>query len=170
LLIGQADLGCIVPQPVSFDLVSVVTDMVQDFQLLAAEESRQLVLAAPAECVVTVDKANLRQNLHNLLTNALKHGEGDLNVRVQACGKTASLLIVNRVARARPASSVALGLGLRVVAALVRLEPELRFQRRKARSYYAIRLVLPRSATAQSGSSSQLKDSVAADRDDEFVI
>lgn len=143
LLIGQADRGCIVPRSAVFDLVGVVTDMVQDFRLLAAEESRQLILDAPGECCVRTDKSNLRQIIHNLLTNALKHGSGHLHVRVRRHARIASLVIANRITGRESAIQGTLGLGLRVVEALVRLDPEMRVHRRKGQAYYVVRLVIP---------------------------
>lgn len=143
LLIARADQGRVLVQPVACNLRAVVTEVVEDFQLLAAEECRQFVLVCPADCWVRTDVRHLRQIIHNLLTNALKHGAGDFKVRVKASGTRCSLLIANRLKQASRMPEPTLGLGLRVVAALLRLEPENRYQRRCGRSNYTVRLVFP---------------------------
>jgi len=86
----------------------------------------------------------VRQVAHALLTNALKHGSGDLTVRVKRSGKFAALMVSNR-ATGIPASPTepTLGLGLRVVAALLKLEPELRLNRRHGAGYHVVRLLVP---------------------------
>ena len=49
--------------------------------------------------------------------------------------------MVNRVIQAQAASTVTLGIGLRVVAALLKLEGGIRFQLRRSPRLYAVRLV-----------------------------
>jgi hypothetical protein len=57
-------------------------------------------------------------------------------------GKFAVLLVGNPASRNGNSES-ALGLGLRVVAALLRIEPELQFQRWHGQRYHLARLLLP---------------------------
>src|SRR5258708_5432411 len=83
----------------------------------------------------------LVQIIHNLLSNVLKHGVGDLIVRVRRRGGLACLTIAHSMERARAATSTTSGLGLRVVGVLVRLDPQVRFQRRQAASYYLVRML-----------------------------
>jgi hypothetical protein len=71
----------------------------------------------------------------------LKHGSGDLTVRVKRSGKFAALLVSNRASRT-DAAEPTLGLGLRVVAALLRLEPAMRLQRRHGSNYHVARLLV----------------------------
>jgi signal transduction histidine kinase len=141
LLIARAQQGQVVVHPRPIDLVAVVTDIVQDFRILAQEHGRQLVFTGPPHRRIIADEPHLRQIIHNLLTNAFKHGEGELRVRVKDKGAGSSLLLVNRVAPAQAASAAALGIGLRVVAALLSLEGGIRFQRRRSARIYAVRLV-----------------------------
>ena len=141
LLIARAEQGRVAAHPRSIDLIAVVTDIVQDFRILAQEHGRELRFTAQSCRNITADESHLRQILHNLLTNAFKHGEGDLRVRVKATGSGACLLIANRVPQAQAASSVALGIGLRVVAALLKLEGGVRFQIRRSPQLYVVRLV-----------------------------
>ena len=138
LLIARAGQGRVAAQPLCLNLKATVTDVVQDFQMLAVEEKRNFTLIAPDECWVTADMGHLRQIIHNLLTNALKHGDGDLTVRVKCLGDRAVLFVANFVTFKEPNST--LGLGLRVVEALLRLEPEIHFRRRRGNGYYAARV------------------------------
>lgn len=142
LLIARAEQGRIVATRSVFNLADAVKEVVEDFQLLAAEEDRQLILKSCAACWVSADPRHVRQIVHTLLTNALKHGSGTLTVRVKREGRRAVLLVGNPARRAR-ATEPTLGLGLRVVAALLGLEPELRLHRRHTGRYHVARLLMP---------------------------
>lgn len=142
LLIARADQGRLVATSSVFNLTTTVAEIVEDFQLLAAEQDRHLTLKSVPECWAASDPRHLRQIAHTLLTNALKHGNGDLSVRVKCEGRSAVLLVANQVAHnAKPEAT--LGLGLRVVAALLRLEPAIQLQRRRGPSYHVARLLIP---------------------------
>ena len=143
LLIARAEQGRLLPMRTVFDFSAAVTEVVGDFQLLAAEQDRKFTLHADAGCWVSADARHLRQITHTLLTNALKHGRGDLTVRLKRHPHTAVLLVTNRMNRSANQEST-LGLGLRVVAALLRLEPDVQLQRRSGNDYYATKLCLPR--------------------------
>jgi signal transduction histidine kinase len=142
LFIARAEQGRVSAMRSVFNLSTAVQEVVEDFQLLAAEQKRHFTCQATADCWIAADPRHLRQILHNLLTNALKHGDGDLTVRVKPRGKSAVLLVGNR-ARRTETTEPALGLGLRVVAALLKLEPDLHWQRRHGRQYHLARLRVP---------------------------
>ena len=142
LLIARAEQGRLMAMRSVFNLSTTVAEVVEDFQLLAAEQNRQFTLKSVPECWVAADPRHVRQIAHALLTNALKHGGGDLTVRVKRTGKFAALVVSNRASHTNPAEPT-LGLGLRVVAALLRLEPELRLQRRHGGGYHVARLLVP---------------------------
>jgi signal transduction histidine kinase len=142
LLIARAEQGRVMPMRSVFDFSAAVTEVVGDFQLLAAEQSRRFTLQSDNDCWVSADPRHLRQITHTLLTNALKHGSGDLIVRLKRHPHRAVLLVSNRVSRTTNPEST-LGLGLRVVTALLRLEPDVRLQRRRGNSYYTTLLRIP---------------------------
>jgi len=142
LLIARAEQGRLLPMRSVFNFSAAAAEVVGDFQLLAAEQNRKFTLLADQDCWVSADPRHLRQITHTLLTNALKHGSGDLTVRLKRRSRFAVLLVSNRVNRA-PDRESTLGLGLRVVAALLRLEPELRLQRRHGKSQYTTLLRMP---------------------------
>lgn len=143
LFIARAERGRVPAQPTIFNLTVAVRDVVEDFQLLATDQGRRFTMLAPPECWVSADVRHLRQIIHNLLTNALKHGRGDLTVRVRSRAGQASLLLLNHTRRKSETDLDTLGLGLRVVEALLRQEPEILYRRRRGKSYYAARLCLP---------------------------
>ena len=142
LLIARAEQGRLTAMRSVFNLSAAVAEVVEDFQLLAAEQDRRLTLNPAAECWASADPRHLRQIAHTLLTNALKHGSGDLTVRVKRERRHAVLLVANRVKPGADTEST-LGLGLRVVAALLHLEPDMKFQRRHGQGYHVARLLLP---------------------------
>lgn len=142
LLIARAEQGRLTAMRSVFNLMPAAEEVVEDFRLLAAEQGRELVFKCETDCWVSADPRHLRQIAHTLLTNALKHGTGNLMVRVKPTGKFAALLVANRANRSG-SSEPTLGLGLRVVAALLRLEPELQLQRRLGATYHVARLLVP---------------------------
>lgn len=142
LLIARAEQGRVMAMRSVFNFSAAMAEVVEDFQLLAVEQNRQLTLISKGECWVSADPRHVQQIAHNLLTNALKHGSGNLTVRVRRNGKFAVLLISNRMTET-PAPEPTLGLGLRVVAALLGLEPEMRLQRRHGKNYHVARLLVP---------------------------
>lgn len=143
LLLARAEQGRLTAQREPCDLAAVVADLVEDFALLAREENRRLMRISPASAWVMADARHLRQVVHNLLSNALKHGQGDFWVRVRQCRARAALSIINRVEFCTLDLDRSLGLGLRVVAVLLRLDSDVRFQRRRGLAYHAVRLSFP---------------------------
>jgi signal transduction histidine kinase len=143
LLIARAEQGRVMATPTVFNLAETIREVVEDFQLLAAEQNRVLTLKSCPNCWVSADPRHVRQITHTLLTNALKHGSGELTVRLKPEGKSAALLVANPTSR-DGTTEPTLGLGLRVVAALLRLEPGLVLQRRHTRHYHVARFLVPR--------------------------
>jgi len=142
LLIARAERGRVMTMRSVFNFSRTMAEVIEDFQMLAAEQNRRFTLKAIPDCWVSADPHHVRQIAHNLLTNALKHGDGDLTVRLKRRGSLVVLTVGNRARRANAAEPT-LGLGLRVVAALLRLEPGLRLQRRHRGSYYVTCLLMP---------------------------
>jgi two-component sensor histidine kinase len=92
---------------------------------------------------VLTDPKHARQILHNLFTNALKHGQGNIQVRLAPRHGRFVLIIANGL---RPRSSPqleTLGLGLRVVGTLIGLQPEIKYRRRCGTRDYLVRLSFP---------------------------
>jgi signal transduction histidine kinase len=142
LLIARAEQGRVAATRSVFNLSEAAGEVVEDFRLLAAEQNRHLALTSCADCWISADPRHVRQIVHTLLTNALKHGRGNLSVRVRCTGKSAVLLVGNPCSGAVTAEPT-LGLGLRVVEVLLKLEPEMKLRRRHTRTYHVARLSAP---------------------------
>jgi signal transduction histidine kinase len=143
LLIAKADQGRLVWERSPVELSDLLEDVVRDFRLLAEAESRELHLAATAPCWVNLDPRYGKQILHTLLTNALVHGQGAIRIQLSLRGRHARLVILNDV-RNRPApAALTLGLGLRVVRALVALPGNLTFRQRQDARRHLSRLLFP---------------------------
>lgn len=143
LFIAKAEQGRLKLSPRRLDLAETVAEVAEDFSLLAEAQQRRVVIKKlRAQLPVNADPKYTRQIIHNLLSNALKHGQGDIVLKLagrQSCAVT----IFNRTRAESAAHPETLGLGLRVVGSLLQLQPELRSRRRQGRNYYAARLVFP---------------------------
>jgi signal transduction histidine kinase len=143
LLIAKAEQGRLKLQLRTFDLAQLVTDVAEDFALLAQEKNRTVRLYPMRPSPVRSDPKYARQILHNLFTNALKHGQGNVRVRLTERQGRLILIIANGL---RPRSSPqpeTLGLGLRVVDTLLGLQPEIKYRRRAGSRDYLVRLSFP---------------------------
>ena len=143
LLIAKAEQGRLTLQPRPFNLAALVADVAEDFSLLAEEQGRRVALQGSSCCAVVADQKHVRQITHNLLANALKHGHGDIHVKLSGNGRGRALTILNQVRREPTPSDETLGLGLRVVDTLLRLQPGVKCARRRGRHYFAVRLAFP---------------------------
>lgn len=143
LFIARAERGYVATDRKTFNFTELVKDVFEDFKLVAAEQNRDCTLTATGQLWVTADARHLRQIIHNLLTNALKHGREKMQVRVNPRRGRIVLLIANGISPKSETERETLGLGLRVVAALLKLEPEIRYHRRQGHGYYIARLSLP---------------------------
>lgn len=143
LLIAKADQGRLKVQPRQLDLAQLLMDVAEDFTLLAQEDGRAVRMPPLASGQVLADAKHTRQILHNLFTNALKHGQGDLRVRLVHRRDRLVLTIANWLRSPASPQPEALGLGLRVVETLLHLQPELHCSRRRNARGYVVRLSFP---------------------------
>lgn len=142
VLMTKAEQGRLVLNARPFDLSAMILDVSEDFSLLAQEAERRVRFQSPSEeCRITADPKYMQQIIHNLLTNALKHGQGDIQLRLVRRGERARLTIANRVRREPAPSAETFGLGLRVVDRLLHLQPDIRHLRRRGRTYYAAQFI-----------------------------
>ena len=154
LLIAKAEQRRLVLTPEVFNLGLVVGEIVEDFQLLARDQNRDVVSETVGDSMVRADPKYLRQIVHNLMANSLKYGAGSWRVRVKGHGRSVRLTIANRVAHRPQTSDQTLGLGLRVVKTLIQLQPEVTYTARQRARYYAVQLRFPvvEAAGRESGS------------------
>jgi len=143
LLIAKAEQGRLKLQPRSLELAQLVLDVVEDFSLLAEEAGRTVRLSPMAGGAVLADSKYTRQMLHNIFTNALKHGQGDIRVKLAHQHDCLVLTISNWLRAPTSPQPEALGLGLRVVETLLSLQPAVKCRRRRNPRGYAVRLSFP---------------------------
>jgi signal transduction histidine kinase len=143
LLIAKADQGRLKLQVCVFDLAQLVTDVAEDFALLAQDNDRLVRLRPMRPSPVESDPKHARQILHNLFTNALKHGQGDIHVRLTPRSSHFVLIIANGLMPRSSPQPETLGFGLRVVDTLLSLQPGIKCRRRCGMRDYLVRLVFP---------------------------
>lgn len=147
LVVAQAEQGRLELAIEVFALKPYLTDMLEPFSRLALTENRQLVWSCPDHVVVAADRGALKQIIFNLLNNALKHGVGNIQLRVRATGNRLRLVVGNRTAPIPQQPATGLGIGLRLVSAFAQQMPGTKFHFRRG-AYFWSRLVLP---TSQNG-------------------
>jgi signal transduction histidine kinase len=143
LLIAKADQGRLKLQLRTFDLAQLVADVTEDFALLAQENDRTVRLVPMRPSPILADLKHTRQILHNLFTNALKHGQGNIHVRLRQQSGNFVLLIANGLRTRSTPQPETLGLGLRVVDTLLSLQPGIKCRRRSGSRDYLVRLTFP---------------------------
>lgn len=112
LLLATAEQGRLAVRRERVPLNGIVTDLIEDYARLAADQHRTIAQQiAPAE--VDTDPRQVRQLLHILLNNALRHGEGMISVAIAPTAEGGvTCTIVNRIGSSAPA--LGHGLGLRI--------------------------------------------------------
>ncbi len=146
LLIAKAGQRRLAWNVEAFDLSAVLREVVKDFDLLATADNRKLELRAEPGCRVGTDARYCKQILHALLTNALIHGRDAIQIRLSRRGGRVRLLMVNSLRASPTRSELTLGLGLRVVKALVSQQPALRFRQHHGTRLHATGLTFPAAA------------------------
>ena len=147
LTIARAEQGRLELQPEAVELKEFLADTLELFSRLAAADGRRLLWSCPEGIVVQADRSTLKQILFNLLSNALKHGEQDILLRVRQRSRRVSLLVGNQTAARTPNSKQGLGIGLRLVQALVNQMKPTRLGIRH-HQFFWVRLWLPASENA----------------------
>src|SRR5439155_1011951 len=82
LLLSQAESGQLALQKDRLDLVSLVRDVVDQFQIPAEAQQLRLEADLPPACHVDADRVQIQRMLSNLLSNAVKYTPNGGSVRV----------------------------------------------------------------------------------------
>jgi signal transduction histidine kinase len=143
LLIAKAEQGRLVLQRQAVDAAALVNEVAEDYRLLAEEEGRTVQVRARAISPIQADPKYLRQIIHSLLTNALKHGERGVHVWVAEGGGRVRVGVANAMRTVAVSQDQTLGLGLRVVRSLLLLHVEARYRVRQGPKYYAAQFDFP---------------------------
>ncbi len=163
LLIAKAEQRRLILNPRAFDLAQLVVDVAEDFALLAQEDGRVVRLMCRTPAPVLADPKYVRQIIHNFFTNTLKHGQGDIRIKVLGRGRDSVLTVSNWLRSGSSMQPETLGLGLRVVDTLLGLQPELKYQRRRGVRCYVVRLSFPAGKISDRGDSSVTRNAAAHD-------
>jgi signal transduction histidine kinase len=139
LLIARAEQGHLRPNSIRFDLAALLDDVTQDFRLLARDQDRQIEVTAQ-QSVVSADPQYMKQILYSLLTNSLRHGRGTIYAGLRTEPKETFLSIKNRVKAEDSDETLDLGLGRRIVAALVALQQNMEVHTDRKEGWYEVRL------------------------------
>jgi signal transduction histidine kinase len=139
LLLATAEQGRLTLKLAPVPLRTLATEMMETYELLARDVDRRLTVVAAEDAVVTADPRYLRQMLHNLLTNALRHGKGGIFVTIGRDGTDVVCRVGNAIA-SQTAAAPGTGLGLRIVRALAGLHPKLAFKNGEVAGRYSAEL------------------------------
>ena len=140
LLIAKAGRKRLTLQNSTLGITGLTAELVEDFHLIAAEENRKLSFKSDGDYYILSDTKYFRQVLHALLSNAMTHGEGEIRVRITRHADRARLFVCNRVRLSPGSNNLNLGLGLRVVKALLSIMPCTGFRRYSGATVYGVLL------------------------------
>jgi signal transduction histidine kinase len=122
-----------------------IADLVQEiaglYELQATARARRLCVDLSTGLEADLDEKIFGLILHNLLSNAISHGCGEIRVRLRPGNGAASLLVLNRVSN-QTNDGVGTGLGLRTVAILAQAH-NLAFRSRRVLNGYAAVVRIP---------------------------
>lgn len=116
LLLATAEQGRLEVKSGEVNLRQILEDILETYRLWAGQTGRTVTLVAADDVIVRSDPRYLRQVLHNLLANAVRHGRGPIAVTLTSRDGAAICRIENDVAPVSGRSKT--GLGLRIVRAL----------------------------------------------------
>jgi len=135
LLIARSERGQLVLHKSNCSLDVLMADVVSDFRLIAQEDGRDIQVTSTS-CKANVDETYMRLILQNLLTNAVRHGRGNVRVRIR-CGTSEVILLIYNERKAFSPDDHHLGLGNRVVNALVDAHKNMGIYYHDGKTWYA---------------------------------
>ncbi len=147
LTIARVEQGRLETTPEAIPLKDFLSDVIEPFSRLAEAERRRLLWSCPADATAWTDRSGLKQIFFNLLSNALKHGQGDILLRVRVRAQLIAFLIGNRSGQHPPKDGNGLGIGLRLVRALTRQLTGVHLTIRHKR-YFWVQLQVPAASSA----------------------
>ncbi len=139
LLTAKAEGGKLELQPESVDVTSLLTDLQEGYELLAAERDLDFEwrVATGLECLS--DPAFLSQILHNLLGNAARHGSKHIKVTALRHNQRVIIHITNACDPNQPPTT-GMSQGLRVVRSLIAAQSGHSLALRKSERFFSVRL------------------------------
>ena len=110
------------------------------YSLQAAAQQRNLSIELSMEPEAELDEKIFGLILHNLFSNAISHGLGEIRLRSRASNDAVTLMVLNRVRAGNTETGT--GMGLRTVETLAQAH-DLTFRSRRVFSFYAATLRIP---------------------------
>ena len=111
------------------------------YNLQAAAQQRKLSIELSMEPEAELDEKIFGLILHNLFSNAISHGLGEVRLRSRPSDDAVTLMVLNRV-RVKGNTETGTGMGLRTVETLAKAH-NLTFRSRRFLSFYAATLRIP---------------------------
>ncbi len=139
LLIARAEQGHLKPDRIRFDLAELLNDVAEDFRLLARDQER-LIEVVSKQAPINADPRYFKQILYSLLTNSLRHGKGTIHATVQTETDATILSIRNQIRLEDADDAHNIGLGRRIVAALVALQGNIELSTNRQNGWYEVSL------------------------------
>ena len=96
LVIARADEGQLPVRREALDLAASLRAIGERFDRIARPDGRSVLTVAPDTLVAQLDPDRLEQALDNLLTNALRHGDGPVELELREAGETVELHVLDR--------------------------------------------------------------------------
>ncbi|HEY0966676.1 MAG TPA: histidine kinase dimerization/phospho-acceptor domain-containing protein [Opitutaceae bacterium] len=117
LLLATAEQGRLAVEKQPIALQPFLEELIETYQLWAGQQDRTVTYTAAGDFTVSSDPRYLRQILHNLLANAVRHGHGTIQVTLAGTPSAPFCRIENGIASHEVIPHRA-GLGLRISRAL----------------------------------------------------
>ncbi len=161
LLAAKAEGGKLEVQIARLDLTALLDDLREGYTLLAAERAITLEWRAQSGLACNSDPELLRQILHNLLGNALRHGAGRARLTARSSRRPGRIIVcITNVMADGKAAVAGTGIGLRLVRALTNFLSGTQFRTREFEHVFSVRIAI-QSALLGSTKTKALRDDAA---------
>lgn len=141
-------------------IAALVQEISAPYNLLAVGQQRKLSVELSTESEAELDEKIFGLIFHNLFSNAISHGLGEIRLRSRASNSSVTLMVLNRV-RAKAQTEIGNGMGLRTVGTLAQAH-NLTFRSRPVFNCYAAALRIP-TVTSTGAPVAQINASRAAE-------
>ena len=144
LLMAKAEGGKLEQNIQPVNLTALLEDLHEGYAVLAEEGGLELNWQVDPGLQVVSDQALLRQILHNLIGNALRHGQKSARVEArQPDGKGPVLVEISNWVAAADTARIGTGMGLRLVRAIVSALDRTAFESKEHDGVFSVKLELP---------------------------
>jgi signal transduction histidine kinase len=126
-------------------IAALVQEISTPYSLLAVGQQRELSIDLPTDSEAELDPKIFGLILHNLFSNAISHGLGEIRLRSRASNGAVILTVLNRV-RVEAHGETGNGMGLRTIGTLAQAH-NLTFRSRPVFNFYAASLRIPTPAS-----------------------